>query len=132
VAPVEDSSGTRRRRRHRQYGRRRLNKAFYLLALNQIKQRANGKWGNAEAGRYYEKKLAEGKSKKHALRCLMRRLVDIIYAMMRDGSAYRMPGEPTAGASWWEETIERLAANTRPSASISETASADAAGQSEP
>ena len=63
VAPAEDSSGTRRRKRHRQYGRRRLNKAFYLLALNQISRRPNGEWGNVEARRYYEKKLAEGKSK---------------------------------------------------------------------
>jgi len=90
IAPVEHSSGSRSRRRHRPYGRRRLNKAFYLLALGQIKRCNNGYFSNPEARRYYERKLAEGKTPKHALRCLMRRLVDIIYAMMRDRSVYRM------------------------------------------
>jgi transposase len=92
IAPMEDSSGSRSRRKHRLYGRRRLNKAFYLLALGQIKRSSDGEPANAEARRYYEKKLAEGKTRKHALRCLMRRLVDIIYAMMRDRSVYRLPG----------------------------------------
>lgn len=94
IAPVEDSSGFRSRRKHLPYGRRQLNKAFYLLALGQIKKPADGKTGNAEARRYYEKKLAEGKTRKHALRCLMRRLVDIIYAMMRDCSVYRLAEMP--------------------------------------
>jgi len=38
-----------------------------------------------------KEKLKEGKSKKIALICLQRRLVDIIYAMMRDRSAYKLP-----------------------------------------
>lgn len=59
------------RRKNRSYGRRRLNKAFYLLALNQIRGR-NKHPGSVEARRYYNKKLAEGKAPKHALRCLMR------------------------------------------------------------
>jgi len=97
IAPAEDSSGHRSRRRHRPHGRRQLNKAFYLLALGQIKGYSNGRWGNPEARRYYERKLAEGKTPKHALRCLMRRLVDIIYAMMRDRSVYRMPVDMPSG-----------------------------------
>ena len=101
VAPVEDSSGARNRRKNRSYGRRRLNKAFYLLALNQIRGR-NKHPGSVEARRYYNKKLAEGKAPKHALRCLMRRLVDIIYAMMRDRSVYQVP-QPRACSKTSEE-----------------------------
>lgn len=92
VAPAEASSGSRKRHhRNKTYGRRRLNAAFYRLALSQIQCNRNGCYLNPEARRYYEKKLSEGKSSKAALRCLMRRLVDIIYAIMRDRSAYRLP-----------------------------------------
>lgn len=37
---------------------------------------------------------SSGKSRKVALTCLQRRLVDIIYAMMRDRSAYKLPEIP--------------------------------------
>jgi len=91
VAPADHSSGSRGHKKHRIYGNRHLNRALYLLALSQIQATRSGRFLNPEARRYYEKKIAEGKSKKAALRCLMRRLVDVIYAMMRDRSAYRLP-----------------------------------------
>lgn len=40
---------------------------------------------------YYQRKLAEGKTKKEALICLMRRLCDIIFRLMKDGSEYVIP-----------------------------------------
>ncbi|SDC33084.1 hypothetical protein SAMN04515661_1071, partial [Candidatus Frackibacter sp. WG11] len=54
----------------------------------------NGKPKNPVAYNYYQKKLAEGKSGKSALVCLQRRLVDIIFAMMRDKTAYKLPETP--------------------------------------
>ena len=86
LAPVEHSSGNSKRLSHKKYGCRDLNHAFYILAFQQI---GNNK--NPISYSYYKKKLKEGKSKKIALICLQRRLVDIIYAMMRDRSAYRLP-----------------------------------------
>ena len=91
IAPADRSSGNSKRKKHCKYGRRRLNYAFYLLALNQIGSDRSGRLRNPEARRYYEKKLREGKSPKTAIRCLMRRLVDIIYAMMRDRTSYKHP-----------------------------------------
>lgn len=91
IAPADRSSGNTKRKTHRKYGRRSLNYAFYLLALNQIGSDRSGRLRNPEARRYYEKKIIEGKSHKTAMRCLMRRLVDIIYAMMRDRSVYVLP-----------------------------------------
>ena len=38
---------------------------------------------------YYEKKLKEGKTKKHAIRCLMERLASIIYGMLKSGKVYQ-------------------------------------------
>jgi len=86
LAPVEHSSGTSKRLNHKKYGCRDLNHAFYMLAFQQI---GNNK--NPASYSYYQKKLKEGKPKKIALICLQRRLVDIIYAMMRDRSAYKLP-----------------------------------------
>jgi len=94
IAPVEYSSGKSRNTTSKTYGCRDLNHAFYILALQQIGKYKNGKVKNPVAYNYYQKKLKEGKSKKTALTCLQRRLVDIIYAMMRDRSAYELPEIP--------------------------------------
>jgi len=91
LAPVEHSSGTSKNMGYKKYGCRDLNHAFYLLAFQQIGGTRNGKIKNPVSYKYYQKKLKEGKSQKVALTCLERRLVDIIYAMMRDRSAYRLP-----------------------------------------
>jgi len=94
LAPVEHSSGKSRKMTFKKYGCRDLNHAFYLLALQQIGSYRNGKIKNPVAYNYYQKKLAEGKARKVALTCLQRRLVDIIYAMMRDRSKYQLPEIP--------------------------------------
>jgi len=91
LAPVEHSSGTSKNMGYKKYGCRDLNHAFHLLAVQQIGSSIHGKIKNPISYKYYQKKLQEGKSQKVALTCLERRLVDIIYAMMRDRSAYRLP-----------------------------------------
>jgi len=83
LAPREDSSGQTRKHRGSKFGNRQLNKAFYQLALSQI-----GRCSNTKAASYYHGKIKEGKSKKRALKSLVRRNVDIVYAMMKDGSTY--------------------------------------------
>ncbi|AFV17937.1 transposase [Bacillus thuringiensis Bt407] len=40
---------------------------------------------------YYQKKLKEGKTKGQALVCIMRRLVNIVYGMMKYKIAYELP-----------------------------------------
>ena len=40
---------------------------------------------------YYEKRKAEGKSSQQALICISRRLINIIYGMLKNGTDYRMP-----------------------------------------
>src|SRR6056297_2296009 len=94
LAPAEYSSGKSRKQSFKKYGNRDLNHAFYTLALQQIGTTKNGGIKNPVAYNYYRKKLAEGKARKVALTCLQRRLVDIIYAMMRDRSKYQMPEIP--------------------------------------
>jgi len=43
---------------------------------------------NSISRAYYLKKISEGKTKKEAITCLSRRLVDLIFAVMRDRSIY--------------------------------------------
>jgi hypothetical protein len=55
---------------------------MYLLAFNQLR------W-NPKAKEYFHKKVAEGKTKRHALRCLMRITANIVYGMLKSGEPYR-------------------------------------------
>lgn len=72
-------------------GRRELNGVFYMLALQQIQLSKCSKTPrNYILYEYYKRKLAENKSKTHALMCVMRRLVNIIYGMMKNKTEYRM------------------------------------------
>jgi len=58
------------------------------MALTHISRTRNGKDKNSVSRAYYLKKIAEGKTKKESLTCLSRRLIDLIYAVMRDRSIY--------------------------------------------
>ncbi len=82
IAPKERSSGKSKRYIQNSKGNRRLNTAFYMVALNQLTHNPNAK-------AYFEKKVAEGKSKKHALRCVMKRTACIVYGMLKSGKDYR-------------------------------------------
>lgn len=84
LAPREYSSGKRIRHRQTHAGNRQLNRAIHRIALSQI-----SKSGNDYAKAYYQRKLSEGKTKMHALRCLKRRLVKIIYMMLKYKQEYQ-------------------------------------------
>jgi transposase len=80
VAPLEASSGDVVRHRLSRLGDRQLNAALYIMALTQA--------GSHPLGRaYYQRKQAEGHSKAEALRCLKRRLADVIYRRLRRDAA---------------------------------------------
>jgi transposase len=72
TAPVEASSGEVVRHRLSLAGNRHLNNALHMVAVCQARSDARG-------GAYYRKKLAEGKSRKEALRCLKRRISDAVF-----------------------------------------------------
>jgi transposase len=77
TAPIEVSSGERKVYRLSRRGNRRLNHAIHMAAATQI--RHPGSEGRA----YFDKKLAEGKTRKEALRALKRRISDAIYARLQ-------------------------------------------------
>ena len=76
TAPVESSSGPRKIYRLSRKGNRRLNHAIHLAAMTQVSHPHSP--GRAD----YDRKLAEGKTIKEALRSLKRRISDVIYAAL--------------------------------------------------
>jgi transposase len=76
TAPVEVSSGGRKIYRLSRRGNRRVNSAIHIAAVTQIRYR------HSPGRAYYDKKIAEGKTPKEALRCLKRRISDAIYAQL--------------------------------------------------
>ena len=77
TAPIEVSSGNRKIYRLSRRGNRRLNHAIHMAAITQIRYRHSG--GRA----YYDRKLAEGKTHKEALRSLKRRISDAIFTRLQ-------------------------------------------------
>jgi transposase len=77
TAPVEVSSGNRKKvYRLSLRGNRRLNHAIHMAAITQLRH------PHSDGRAYYDKKVAEGKTHKEALRCLKRRISDAIYAQL--------------------------------------------------
>ncbi len=77
TAPIEVSSGNRKIYRLSRRGNRRLNHAVHMAAVTQIRYR------HSDGRAYYDRKLAEGKTPKEALRCHKRRVSDAIYAHLQ-------------------------------------------------
>jgi transposase len=73
TAPIEVSSAGKTRHRLSLRGNRKLNHAIHMAALSQISKPASS--GRA----YYDRKIAEGKTGKEAVRALKRRISDAVY-----------------------------------------------------
>jgi transposase len=80
-APIEASSGPRVRHRLNPNGNRQLNHALHIAAVSQIAHNTPGR-------AYYERKQAEGKSRKEAMRALKRRISDAVYKRLRDDATH--------------------------------------------
>lgn len=76
TAPIEVSSGGRKVWRLSRRGNRRLNHAIHMAAVTQIR------WRHSPGRAYYDRKIAEGKTGKEALRALKRRISDALWAAM--------------------------------------------------
>jgi transposase len=76
TAPVEVSSREKKIYRLSRRGNRRLNHAIHMAAITQIR------FAGTPSRIYYERKRAEGKGAKEAVRALKRRISDLIYARL--------------------------------------------------
>ncbi len=91
TAPIEVSSGNRKTCRLSQRGNRRINHAIHMAAVTQIRHR------HSDSRACYDKKVADGKTRKEALRCLKRRLSDAIYARLQADARHAAGTPPVAG-----------------------------------
>ncbi|PEF06462.1 IS110 family transposase [Bacillus thuringiensis] len=92
IAPVYFGSGGKGKTHKSKQGNRALHALFYNLAVQQVQvAKGSKKPRNPVFHAYYQKKLQEGKTKGQALVCIMRRLVNIVYGMMKYKIAYELP-----------------------------------------
>ena len=89
TAPVEVSSGNRVVHRLSLRGNRRMNHAVHMAAVTQIR------YQHTRGRAYYDKKIAEGKTSKEALRALKRQVSDAIYQRLKADA--RRAAASTAG-----------------------------------
>lgn len=85
TAPIEASSGEVIRHRLSRAGNRRLNSALHVVALS-------NKRFDPRGTAYYERKLEAGKGSKGSLRCLKRRLSDVVFRVLVEDRAAANPG----------------------------------------
>ena len=89
VAPVTFASGMTKLEMANARGNRKLNGLIHQVALSAITPRGKNKTvNNPIFYNYYQKKLSEGKTTTQALKCVQRRLINIIYAMMKHKRPY--------------------------------------------
>jgi transposase len=75
TAPIDASSGDQIRHRLSRAGNRQINRVLHIMARAQLRTPTPGR-------AYYERKKADGKAPMEAMRCVKRRLSDIVYQQM--------------------------------------------------
>ena len=91
TAPIEVSSGDVVRHRLSRAGDRQLNYCLHIMAISQIRQHTPGQ-------EYYLRKRSHGKGHNEAIRCLKRRLSDVVYRqLVSDAVTMRQARKDTRG-----------------------------------
>ena len=75
TAPLDASSGEQVRHRLSRAGNRKVNHMLHIAAVSQIRLNTPGR-------AYYRRKLAAGKTRMEAIRCLKRRISDAVYRQL--------------------------------------------------
>lgn len=89
IAPVDVSSGGKVKHAKTNQGNRVLHELFFQLACPQLAlSRRHHEPRNPMFLEYFQKKQAEGKTKGQAIVCVMRKLVNIVYKMMKNKTEY--------------------------------------------
>jgi len=92
VAPVTYASGKKDLQFANQRGNRELHSLFFNLAVRiSATVGPTNKVINPFFYEYYHRKLSEGKTKRQALKCVERRLVNIVWSMLTNSEEYINP-----------------------------------------
>jgi transposase len=92
TSPIEMSSGGRVVHRLSRRGNRQLNHAIHIAAITQIR------FAHSPGRAFFDRKVAEGKTKREAVRALKRRISDAIYRQLLHDTANTGPGGQTGTA----------------------------------
>ena len=90
LAPVSFSSAGKGKDERCRNGNRVLNAIFYFIAIQMVAVSKGAKPRHPVFREYFELKVKEGKNKPQALVCVARRLVRIIYGMVKTKTEYRL------------------------------------------
>jgi transposase len=88
TAPIDASSGQHIRHRLSRAGNRRINHVLYMAGIVQLRNDTPGR-------AYYRRRVAEGKTPMEAMRCLRRRLSDVVYRQLAADA--QAPGQAGPG-----------------------------------
>ena len=107
TAPIEVSSGGRKVYRLSRRGNRRVNHAIHMAAVTQVRQ------PHSQGRAYYDKKMAEGKTPKEALRSLKRQVSDAAFTRLR-ADAQRAAGRTGSPGGQQGNDSDSSAAGSHP------------------
>ena len=85
TAPLDASSGDQVRHRLSRAGNRQIKPTLHIMATVQLRNQTEGR-------AYYDRKKASGKTSMEAMRCLKRRLSDIVYRHMVNDAIRSLKG----------------------------------------
>jgi transposase len=88
TAPLDASSGEHIRHRLSRAGNRKMNHMLHIAAATQARLDTEGR-------AYYRRKLAEGKTRMEAMRCLKRRISDAVYRQLLADAQRAQRMQPT-------------------------------------
>jgi transposase len=124
TAPLDASSGDQTRHRLSRAGNRRVNRALHIMAVVQLRH------PSTDGRRYFDRRVAAGKTPMEAMRALKRRLSDVVYRQLvtdqkrqpaqdgdQDSGTRRTGSEGHLGA-----TTKSSAAGSNPNAGASDKA----------
>ena len=104
TAPLDASSGEQIRHRLSRAGNRRMNHVLHVAAVVQVRHDTEGR-------AYYRRKIAAGKTPMEALRCLKRRLSDIVYRQLVADARHEDGADP---GGHFGATLQSSAADSHP------------------
>ncbi len=104
TAPLDASSGDQIRHRLSRKGNRQINRVLHTMARVQLRNPTEGR-------AYYDRKKADGKAPMEAMRCVKRRLSDIVYRAMLDDA---VRGRGTGPGGQRGASLQSSAAGSQP------------------
>jgi transposase len=104
TAPIDASSGDNVRHRLSRTGNRQINRTLHIMATVQLRNPTEGR-------AYYDRKKAAGKTSMEAMRCLKRRLSDIVYQQLLADALRPLAASPGGQPG---TTLQSSAADSHP------------------